>query len=215
MIMVKVSDLETGSQVADELARANPEVRRELERTALANDVAIRIIRYRTEHALSQTQLARQLGLHQSAIARLEAGDHEPSLATLARLAKGLEIGLHIDITPDGRVELQEAEPVSAALSAAPHSDPDIFPSVSPELARLVAPHLVEIKARVAVAEAAHPGKVLTGTQIFPDAPVDARKWDLLAVRNYSVWQLTQAFAVIRAVNAECQDEAQTNRVAS
>jgi len=120
--MVKVSDLKTASQVADEQARANPEVRRELERTALANDVAIRIISYRAEHGLSQTQLARQLGLHQSAIARLEAGDHEPSLATLGRLAKGLGIEFHIDITPDGRVELRSGQPETERSQAA-----DIF----------------------------------------------------------------------------------------
>ena len=109
--MVKMSDLKTGSQVADEQARANPEVRRELERTALANDVAIRVIRYRSEHGLSQTQLARQLGLHQSAIARLEAGDHVPSLTTLGRLAKGLVMEFHIDVTSDGRVELCPEQP--------------------------------------------------------------------------------------------------------
>jgi transcriptional regulator with XRE-family HTH domain len=111
MIMVKTSDLKTGSQVADEQARADPAVQRELERTALANDVAIRVIRYRAEHGLSQTQLARQLGLHQSAIARLEAGDHEPSLTTLGRLAKGLGVDFHIDITPDGRAELRPEQP--------------------------------------------------------------------------------------------------------
>lgn len=105
--MVKMSDLKTGSQVADEQARANPEVRRELDRTALANDVAIRVIRYRSEHGLSQTQLARQLGLHQSAIARLEAGEHEPSLTTLSRLARGLGTEFRIDVTSDGRVELR------------------------------------------------------------------------------------------------------------
>lgn len=118
MAMVKMSDLKTGSQVADEQARANPEVRRELDRTALANDVAIRIIRYRSEHGLSQTQLARQLGLHQSAIARLEAGDHEPSLTTLSRLARGLGTEFHIDVTPDGRVELRP-EPLETEQSAA------------------------------------------------------------------------------------------------
>jgi transcriptional regulator with XRE-family HTH domain len=41
------------------------------------------------------------LGMHQPAIARLEAGDHEPSLATLSRLARTLGVEFHIDITPD------------------------------------------------------------------------------------------------------------------
>lgn len=61
----------------------------------------MRLIRYRTDHGLSQTALARQLGLHQPAVARLEAGDHEPSLATLARLARGLGIDFSVEITPE------------------------------------------------------------------------------------------------------------------
>ena len=39
--------------------------------------------------------------MHQPAIARLEAGDHEPSLTTLARLARGLGVEFHIDVTPE------------------------------------------------------------------------------------------------------------------
>jgi len=33
-------------------------------------------------------------------VARLEAGDHEPTFSTLERLARGLGIEFHIDITP-------------------------------------------------------------------------------------------------------------------
>jgi ribosome-binding protein aMBF1 (putative translation factor) len=98
--MPKVSDLKTAGQIAAE-ELADPEIRREHERTALAHAVAMRVIGYRVEHSLSQTALARLLGMHQSAIARLEAGDHEPSLATLSRLARMLGIEFHIDITRD------------------------------------------------------------------------------------------------------------------
>jgi ribosome-binding protein aMBF1 (putative translation factor) len=98
--MPKISDLTTAAQIAAE-DLANPEIRREHERTALAHAVAMRVIGYRAAHGLSQTALARRLGMHQSAVARLEAGDHEPSLATLARLAARLGIEFHIDITPD------------------------------------------------------------------------------------------------------------------
>lgn len=83
---------------ADE--RRDREVWLEHERTAFANAVAIRVIAYRAKHNLSQTALARRLGMQQPAIARLEAADHEPSLATLARLAKGLGMDFSIDITP-------------------------------------------------------------------------------------------------------------------
>jgi ribosome-binding protein aMBF1 (putative translation factor) len=98
--MPKVSELKTAAQVAAE-DLADPEVRREHERTTLAHAVAMRVIGYRIDHGLSQTALARILGMHQPAIARLEAGDHEPSLATLSRLARVLGIEFHIDITPD------------------------------------------------------------------------------------------------------------------
>jgi DNA-binding XRE family transcriptional regulator len=96
--MPRVSDLKTAGQIAAE-ELADPEIRRERERTAFAHAVAMRVIGYRIDHELSQTELARRLGMHQSAIARLEAGDHEPSLATLARLASGLGLEFHIDIT--------------------------------------------------------------------------------------------------------------------
>lgn len=97
--MPKLSQLSTAEQIAAEELR-DPDVRREHERTTLAHAVAMRLIRYRTEHGLSQTALARQLGLQQPAVARLEAGDHEPSLATLARLARGLGIDFSVEITP-------------------------------------------------------------------------------------------------------------------
>lgn len=98
--MPRMSELKTAAQIAAE-ELADPEIRREQERTALAHAVAMRVIGYRVEHGLSQTGLARLLGMHQSAIARLEACDHEPSLATLSRLAQALGIEFHIDITPD------------------------------------------------------------------------------------------------------------------
>jgi ribosome-binding protein aMBF1 (putative translation factor) len=98
--MTKLSELKTASQIAAE-ELADPEIRREHERTALAHAVAMRVIGYRIDHSLSQTELARLLSMHQPAIARLEAGDHEPSLAMLSRLARVLGIEFHIDITPD------------------------------------------------------------------------------------------------------------------
>jgi transcriptional regulator with XRE-family HTH domain len=116
--MVKISDLKTASQVEEE-ARTDKEVRRELDRTALANAVAIEVIRYRADHGLSQTQLARKLEMHQSAIARLEAGDHEPSLSTLARLARELDIAFDIRITPEG-VKLNSGAPERPTTETAP-----------------------------------------------------------------------------------------------
>lgn len=94
--------------------RESLEYRREYERTRFANDVAVRVVKYRAEHGLSQMALARLLGMHQSAIARLEAGEHEPSLTTLSRLSQVLGEDFSVDITPD-RMALRSAAGLSCA----------------------------------------------------------------------------------------------------
>jgi len=98
---VKLEKMQRSGEV---LARQlkDPRFRAEWERTAVARAVAVRLVEYRAEHALSQTALARQLGMKQPAIARLEAGEHIPSFDTLARLSSALGIEFHIAVTPTG-----------------------------------------------------------------------------------------------------------------
>lgn len=79
-----------------------PEFRREYERLALANAVSLEILRYRAKHHLSQTALAKRLGMKQSAIARLESAAHNPSFETLCRLSGMLGIEFLVDIIPSG-----------------------------------------------------------------------------------------------------------------
>jgi transcriptional regulator with XRE-family HTH domain len=76
----------------------DPEVRREVERDAFAHEVALWILRYRTEHGWSQRELARRVGVKQPVIARLEAGETEPKVSTLARLAEALGTDLVIRV---------------------------------------------------------------------------------------------------------------------
>jgi DNA-binding XRE family transcriptional regulator len=98
--MIDLGHSRTGDQlVADD--RQDLELTAELARTAVASQLAILVTRYRVEHGLTQTALARQLGMRQPAVARLEAGDHEPSVTTLARLANKLGINLRLDLSPD------------------------------------------------------------------------------------------------------------------
>lgn len=92
----------------------DPEYRREYERTKLANDVAIKVISYRVRHNLSQTQLGRKLGMRQPNVARLESGDHEPTVATLALLADVLGLDFSLEIKR-GNVRLRHAARASAA----------------------------------------------------------------------------------------------------
>ena len=97
----------TASRLAGEEVR-DPEVAAELARTVVANQLAILVIQYRVDHDLTQTALARKLGLSQPAVARLEAGDHEPSVATLMRLARHLGITLRLQLSGDS-AELESA----------------------------------------------------------------------------------------------------------
>ncbi len=56
--MTKLSELKTGEELRAEDTR-DPEVAAELERTAVANQLAIVVIQYRVDHGLTQTALAR------------------------------------------------------------------------------------------------------------------------------------------------------------
>jgi len=98
--MVRLSELRTADEIHEQ-DMADPDYRREYERTRLAGDVAIKVIGYRARHGLSQSQLATMLGMRQPHVARLEAGEHEPSLATLGRLADTLNLDFSIEVKRD------------------------------------------------------------------------------------------------------------------
>ena len=57
------------------------------------------IIERRLKQGLTQTELAKKLNTKQSAISRLERGDYNPSLVFLNRLAKALNVKLHISLS--------------------------------------------------------------------------------------------------------------------
>ena len=99
---MKLTDLKTSEQVLAKELR-DPEFKREWDRTALARAVALKVLAYRAEHALSQRGLAKQLGMTQPQLARLEAGEHNPTIDTLARLAQALDTEFAIDIHPHQR----------------------------------------------------------------------------------------------------------------
>jgi transcriptional regulator with XRE-family HTH domain len=81
----------------------DPAVRARWERTAVARAIAISVLRYRTAQGLSQKQLAERLGWKQSQVARLELGEHTPTLDTLVHLSRMLGLEVLVDIRPAGR----------------------------------------------------------------------------------------------------------------
>ena len=98
---MKLTNLKSSDKVLTRQLR-DPAFRAEWERSAVARAVALRLVEYRAVHRITQTELARRLGMKQPAIARLESGDHNPSLDTLARLSSVLGIEFHIEVTPQG-----------------------------------------------------------------------------------------------------------------
>jgi ribosome-binding protein aMBF1 (putative translation factor) len=94
-----------GTLVADMLA-TDPDFREEWERLAFARAVAAKVIAYRADHELSQTTLARKLGIPQPQLARLEAAQHQPSDTMLRRLTT-LGMEFTINYAPAGRVPTQ------------------------------------------------------------------------------------------------------------
>ncbi len=81
-------------------AAANPEYRAALESLLPYERIARLVIRVRMELGISQEELARRVGTSASAIARLEAGHHRPSVETLRRVARALDRNLVISFQP-------------------------------------------------------------------------------------------------------------------
>jgi len=67
---------------------ASPEYRRARASIAPFEELARLFIAYRIEHDLTQEELAAQMNTSASAISRLEAGHHQPSLGTLRKFGE-------------------------------------------------------------------------------------------------------------------------------
>jgi transcriptional regulator with XRE-family HTH domain len=57
----------------------------------------------KSDHGFSQRALAKKLNMTQPQLARPEAGEHNPTIETLARLAQTLDIEFAIDVHPRQR----------------------------------------------------------------------------------------------------------------
>ena len=68
----------------------NPEIKREYDALKPQYELIKQLIALRQEQKLTQKQLSEKIGVAQSAISRLEAGTHNPSIAFLQRIANGL-----------------------------------------------------------------------------------------------------------------------------
>jgi transcriptional regulator with XRE-family HTH domain len=81
--------------------------RQEWERNAPARLVAVKLIEYRADHALSQRQLAQLLEVKQPQIVRWESGEHRPSDDNLAMISGRLGIEFVLSFAPADRAPRQ------------------------------------------------------------------------------------------------------------
>lgn len=97
----KRADVPFEEVLAQEKAR-DPEFARWWDRTEPTRKLAGELIGYRSEHDLTQLELAQLVGVKQPQIARWECGETLPSPANLARLAGTLGLELTISYAPVG-----------------------------------------------------------------------------------------------------------------
>ena len=83
----------------------DPEFRAEWERLAAARAVSEAVVVNRTRKGMTQTALARAIGVRQPVVARIESGEHVPTIETLIKIANALDIEIMVAIAPSSRSE--------------------------------------------------------------------------------------------------------------
>jgi len=76
----------------------NPTVKAEYDALEPEYEVVKTIISQRIKRGWSQTQLAEAVGSRQPVISRLERGEGNPSLQTLRKIAKALDLSLQVSM---------------------------------------------------------------------------------------------------------------------
>ena len=79
-------------------ALKNPATRAEYDALGPEYEMIRTIIAERTRRGWSQTELAKAVGTRQPVISRLERGEGNPSLHTIQRIAKALDLSLKISL---------------------------------------------------------------------------------------------------------------------
>ena len=89
--------MKTFTQYKKEMLK-DPKLKKIYDDLAPEFELAASIIQKRIDLGLSQAQLAKKVGTKQPAIARLESGSYNTSIAFLKKTAKALGADLHISI---------------------------------------------------------------------------------------------------------------------
>lgn len=101
----------------------------------LLNNISKTLVQYRIDHNLSQTGLARLLGVSQAMVSKYESGDYNISLLALAQLADKLGLSLNLELeNPTVEPVMQDTpyKPLSkAAANLSSHLSDDPSTSIA------------------------------------------------------------------------------------
>jgi len=105
------STLSSAEDYLNDLLTTDRAFREEWYANVLGRTFGLAVFTYRTDQGLTQTALGKTLGIPQSQIARIEDGEHTPSLPTMVKVCDALGLELTLTINPKGetRREIPEA----------------------------------------------------------------------------------------------------------
>lgn len=92
-----------------ELIERNPDLKAEYERLGPRWEAIKEILRARDRAGISNSELARRMGVSQAVVSRLLSGEHSPRLDTVAAAAKALGCRIEIRLVQEGAAGKQEA----------------------------------------------------------------------------------------------------------
>jgi DNA-binding XRE family transcriptional regulator len=101
--MVMMATRKTFDALVAEEQLADPSFRAEWQRLSPAREFAATLLRYRAEHKLSQRALAKELGVSQPRVVKLESGEHNPEVDTIINAVRRLGIEFVLDVAPASR----------------------------------------------------------------------------------------------------------------
>lgn len=113
----------------EEKIKSNPGLKRELEKVDRAVEIAYQIYSLRKKKGLTQSQLAKSIGVSQSNIARIESADYNHyTIRTLRKVAEGLGAYLNIFINSP-----QQTHKIISTIKSSPTFQKFIYARIAGE----------------------------------------------------------------------------------
>jgi hypothetical protein len=126
---------------------------------------------------------------------------HAPA-DTVANMARVVQVSPDQLQAEGQRPDAAEVMRETATETLRPDIEP-AFPEVTPAMLDAQERHLEEVRLRVELASRRHPGRRLTGRQVFPTSPRDAKSWDDLTSAGWAPETIERGIATLQAWESE------------